>query len=121
MRVLVVGRDPRLLATVCALLRLEGFDVVGTTLDLDALAVLATESITAVVLGGGVEPLSRERLTRAAAALDVQVVGASVRDQDVTRYVRDLLAPRLRAALTQPATSQPAGSQPAGSLPMIGD
>jgi DNA-binding response OmpR family regulator len=92
-RVLLVLRHEVLSDRLVANLEGDGFEVVACLRDEDALERLEGESFDAFVLGGGIEPSSRSRLTEAAEAAkpDIRIIehfGSP-----------NALAPRVRAAL----------------------
>jgi hypothetical protein len=96
MQVLVLARAQALLDRVVPLLRKEGVAALGTTSDEDAVARLEAGGVTALVIGGGVEPTSRERLR--AAAGGTPVIDGALRGREAEAYVRDELVPALRRA-----------------------
>lgn len=68
-KILLIGRNPDLVAKVQAILSAEGHDLGVALRDEDALALLAEESFDALVIGEAVGPQSRDRI-RAAAAVN---------------------------------------------------
>jgi DNA-binding response OmpR family regulator len=64
-RVLTVGRSPEILARVKSLLESAGYVHFGALTDERAVASMAEEAPDVLVIGGGVEPASREALREA--------------------------------------------------------
>jgi DNA-binding NtrC family response regulator len=64
-RILVVGRNPDIMARVRALLEPAGFSVLAAFTDDDAAELIATSGPDALLIGGGVEPGSRSALVAA--------------------------------------------------------
>src|SRR5699024_5341686 len=96
MAVLAVGRGQGVVDTVVAAMRARGIDGLGVSTDADAAAHLQAGSITAVVIGGGVEADSRETLKRHAATAGVLVViEEPLAGRASDRYVRQVILPRL--------------------------
>jgi hypothetical protein len=96
MTTLVVARAQQVIDTVLAVLRGDGFEAEGTTADDEALARLAAGDVTRVVIGGGVEPSSRQVLRQVCTSHDVKVIEGALGDRDVTTYVRQEIEPWLR-------------------------
>lgn len=74
MRIGIVGRHPEILRGALALADEAGHDARGTTTDAEALAWVSQQQITALLIGGGVEPEARETLLSACEANDVRGV-----------------------------------------------
>lgn len=64
-RILVVGRHPEVMHRVLALIASAGHVAVGALTDDEAMASLKGEPPDALVLGGGVEPDSKQALAAA--------------------------------------------------------
>lgn len=95
MGTLVVARGQQQIDAVLAVLRDDGFDATGTTDDEWAHAQLAAGDVTTLIIGGGVEQVSREALRQAARLRDATVVEGALAGRDVETYVRQELEPRL--------------------------
>ena len=98
MTVLIVGRGPRVVASVVQVLHEHAIESVGVTDDVHAKARLQAGDATALVIGGGVERRSRRALRRAAEAAGVTVIQGALGNRDVRSYVDDELVPLLRQA-----------------------
>lgn len=96
MTTLIVARAQQVIDTVLTVLHGDGFDAEGTTADDAALARLAAGDVTTVVIGGGVEPASRQTLRQACTTHHVKVIEGALGDRDVPTYVRQEIEPRLR-------------------------
>ena len=101
MTVLVLARDQAVIDRIVPLLRAGGIDAKGTIRDEDALACLQAESIGALVIGGGVEMSSRERLRALAQTGGIVVIEGAARGKDPAHYVREELLPALRKAAAE--------------------
>lgn len=97
-RVLVVGREERVVAAVVPVIGRHGVEAVGTTVDAEALAALDGGDVRLLVIGGGIGARSRDSLERRARAHGVDVVDTPLRDRDVGEYVDREIVPRLRVA-----------------------
>ncbi|MBD0737083.1 hypothetical protein BGM09_28515 [Streptomyces sp. CBMA29] len=86
-----------IVSSATTVLREEGFDARGVTGARDAVSLIGAGGVTALVIGGGVGPLTRRRLRKAAAAHAVTVIRGGLRGQDVRGYVRQQIVPQLRA------------------------
>ncbi|MFD9893142.1 hypothetical protein ACFWY9_27675 [Amycolatopsis sp. NPDC059027] len=96
MTVLLLGRNPRIVTKVVAAISAAGHSAEGMTTDEAALARIAEGDVSALILGGGVEPPSREKLLAAANAKGVTIVqGPHIGDRDADEYVRAEVIPRL--------------------------
>ncbi|WP_130347245.1 hypothetical protein [Herbihabitans rhizosphaerae] len=96
MTVVLLGREPKVVKSVGSELRARGFSVVECTGDDEAVAAVDSGDATAIVIGGGVEPASRERVTSAARAHGVAVVAGRRGDGPLATYVDEVLVPELR-------------------------
>ena len=96
MSAVVIGRERQVLDSVLAVLHDDGYQVHGTTAEAEALVWLATNDVTTLIIGGGIEQASRDRLRQAAAAQHLPVVESSFAGRTVQTYVRDELEPELR-------------------------
>jgi chromate reductase len=76
-RVLVVGRHQELIRDALNALNTEGFRPEAALTDDEALTRLKLVPFTAIAIGGGVEPESRERLAAAAGVAGIEVVEVS--------------------------------------------
>ena len=72
-RILVVGRHDQVMRPVLAALKSDGYRPSGVLTDDDAIEMLKTRRFEAMLVGGGVEPDSRERLAALAADAGVAV------------------------------------------------
>jgi hypothetical protein len=97
MSVLVIARAQPLLDRIVPLLRAGGIAATGTTSDEDAMSMLATGGVAALVIGGGVEEASRLRLEAAARRHGIRVLAGAARGKDPGVYVKDELLPALRS------------------------
>ncbi|GAA4530668.1 hypothetical protein [Amycolatopsis samaneae] len=96
MTVLLLGRDLATATRVAAAISAAGHPAEGVTTDEAALARIAEGDVAALVLGGGVEPPSREKMLAAARAGNITVVqGPRLGDRDADEYVRAEIVPRL--------------------------
>jgi DNA-binding NtrC family response regulator len=71
--ILSVSRDAVLLATRNAVLRQAGYDVATTMHDEEAIAILKSTDIDAVVLGDSIGSAERNELARAIKQIDAQL------------------------------------------------
>ncbi|WP_326598902.1 hypothetical protein [Streptomyces sp. NBC_01803] len=94
--VLIIGRRRRVVDKAATALRGEGFAAAGVTADEDAARLLAAGGVTALVIGGGVGPVSRERLAGLARAAGAAVIHGRIGFGGVRSYVRKRLIPELR-------------------------
>ncbi len=97
-KVLIIGRGPGQVAGMVSLVCQQGFEAVGTTRDADAAARLAAGGVDAIVIGGGVEDVSRGTLAQIADGLGVRVIRGALAGKRPEDYVRDELVPQLRDA-----------------------
>jgi DNA-binding NtrC family response regulator len=58
-KILVIGRHPDMLKKITDLLKLHGYNATGKQSNEEALAAFKTDSIQAVIIGGGVDYESR--------------------------------------------------------------
>ncbi|MFB7297712.1 hypothetical protein [Streptomyces rubiginosohelvolus] len=96
-RVLVVGRECRVVAAVVRAVRGHGVAAVGATADADALREIDAGPVALLVLGAGVEPASRELLRRRTGEGAGRVVETPLRGGDIEEYVRREILGPLRA------------------------
>jgi hypothetical protein len=96
MTVLIVAREPAVLGHIVSLVGKAGIDARSTTNDDDAIAQLEAGGVTSLVIGGGVEEASKQRLRSVAARTTTDVVQGALRGKDPEIYVRDELLPALR-------------------------
>lgn len=96
MDVLVVGRSRSTVDTAIGLLETWGFAAQGATADEEALTALDTRRFRALLIGGGVEPASRDRLKDSAGRRDVTVLEARRNGRDLEVYLREEVVPVLR-------------------------
>ncbi len=89
MKILIVGRHPALLARALAQVSQLELSALGVTRDDEAEAHLRAGGFALVVLGGGVEQASRERLRQLCAALQPA-------PQILEIFGPDMLLPKLR-------------------------
>jgi len=90
-RVLVVGRDRELMEDSVSVLKAEGFRSEAALTDDEALTRLKLVPFTALAIGGGVKPDSRERLAAAAGVAGIAVVEVSG-PEDLVEMIRAALA-----------------------------
>ncbi|MFD0365445.1 hypothetical protein ACFQZZ_28750 [Nocardia sp. GCM10030253] len=95
MKVLAIGRGLEVVNTAVAILQSHGYVAVGTTADDDALAELDTGEITHLIIGGGVEPDSREQLKKQAQAHGVTVHEAERNGRGIESYLEEVVIPSL--------------------------
>ncbi|MGK5529383.1 hypothetical protein [Streptomyces sp. URMC 129] len=96
MSVLIIGRSRRIVDKATAALRRHGFEAAGVTADADAARLLTAGGVTALVIGGGVGPASRDHLTGLARTADTAVIHGRLGLGGVRRYVRRHVIPALR-------------------------
>lgn len=96
MSAVVIGRERQVLDSVLAVLHDDGYQVHGTTSEAEALAWLSTSDVTTLIIGGGIEQASRDRLRQAATAEHLPVVESAFAGRTVETYVRDDLESQLR-------------------------
>ncbi len=90
MRVLIIGRNAKLLENLLAQVRAAGFEAQGATLDVDALRLMRNEIFDVVAIGGGVETDSRATFHRVAREKDSATVVLDI-------YGPETLLPKLKA------------------------
>jgi hypothetical protein len=98
MTIVVIGRMGSIVSSATTVLREEGFDARGVTGADDAIGLIDAGGVNALVIGGGVGPLARRKLRKAAGRQSVTVIQGGLRGQDVRAYVRQQIVPQLRAA-----------------------
>jgi DNA-binding response OmpR family regulator len=59
-RLLIIGRYPEVMQRITALLQAQGYSIDSALTDDEALKIFSEKSFDAVVIGGGVEPQSRQ-------------------------------------------------------------
>jgi diphthamide synthase (EF-2-diphthine--ammonia ligase) len=96
MREMIVAREQAAVDRVVALVHDEGLDIMGTTSDEEALDRLESRTVGGLVIGGGVQEESRQRLQSAAERKGIAVIRGALAGKDPEAYVRDELVPRLR-------------------------
>ncbi|MQY26785.1 hypothetical protein [Nocardia aurantia] len=100
-KILVLGRSS-VVHAAAAILADHGFPAVGVNSDDETIAELGTGRYTVLVLGTGVEAVSRERLIVRAAAHGTLVLEARRSPgQGVLDNVRDFVVPEVRRMLGQ--------------------
>lgn len=62
MKVLVLGRQQAIMDEILPLIQSEGFEAVGVLTDQEAIANLRNGNFNVVVVGGGIENDSREKI-----------------------------------------------------------
>jgi hypothetical protein len=97
MKVLAIGRGQELVDTAVSILQSHGYAAVGTIADDDALAALDTGEITHLIIGGGVEPDSREALKDRAETAGVAVHEAKRNGRGIEGYLEEVVIPALRS------------------------
>jgi hypothetical protein len=99
--VVVLGRSPEKMGAASAVLEAHGFAVVGVFTEADALGAIAGhDSLLAVVAGGSVSAVARERLRAAAAAHGAVIVDAAIGHADPAAHFTSEVLPHLIAART---------------------
>jgi|SRR5271165_1973272 len=98
MLVLVVARGKPLIERAVSLINSNGLAADGTTNDDEAASRIEAGQVSTLVIGGGVEQASRERLQILARQNGVRVIEGSLRGKDPETYVREELLPVLRQA-----------------------
>jgi DNA-binding response OmpR family regulator len=100
--VLVLGRERHLVAASTAVLADHGFAVVGVSRDEEAAAYLDRGTFAALIVGSGVEQISRPPLRQRAARHGTAFIEAR-RDatQSVQDNVRDVIIPQLQLLVEQ--------------------
>jgi hypothetical protein len=96
MTVLVIARAQPVLDRVLSLISQAGIDVAGTLSDAEAIGRLEAGGIVALVIGGGVEEPSKQRLRSVAEGKGTRVVEGALRGRDPETYVREVLLPALQ-------------------------
>jgi hypothetical protein len=96
MKVMAIGREQTVVDTAVDILQANGFAAVGTVVDAAALAALDTGEITNLIIGGGVEPESREALKKQALAHGAAVHEAKRRGRGIESYLNEVVIPTLR-------------------------
>ncbi|MBS1720178.1 MAG: hypothetical protein JST35_07010 [Armatimonadetes bacterium] len=91
-RVLVVGRHPGLLASVIQRLRDQGYDATGVSTDEEALS-LSEGTWDALVIGGGVEPASREAISAAFRTAQPEIKIIHAHPESLFRQLAEALGP----------------------------
>ena len=98
MKILLVARSKDFLKKVAHFLEGYHYETVVIMSDDEAVAQLQTGSISGMVIGGGVDQESEERLRSVASENDVWVVKGALGDKDIETYVRDELVFALNQA-----------------------
>jgi hypothetical protein len=96
MTVLVIARAQPVLDRVLAQLAKAGIDAAGTLSDDEAIGRMDAGGVTALVIGGGVEAPSKQRLRATADAKSARIVEGALQGRDPETYVREVLLPALR-------------------------
>ncbi|MEV6429037.1 hypothetical protein [Nocardia sp. NPDC051463] len=95
MTVLAIGRDQDIVNTAVAIFQSHGYTAAGTIAADEALDALDTDEITHLIIGGGVEPDSRERLKKRAAAHGVTVHEAVRNGRGIGGFLEEVVIPSL--------------------------
>jgi heme-degrading monooxygenase HmoA len=95
-RAMIVAREQATVDRVVSLVREEGLDIMGTTSDEEALGRLESGAVGGLVIGGGVQEESRQRLRSVADQKGIAVVRGALAGKDPGVCVRDELVPQLR-------------------------
>jgi len=96
MDVLVVGRSRSTVDAAIGLLETWGFPARGVTADEEALTALDSRRFRVLVIGGGVERTSRDRLKASASHHGLTVVEVRRNGRDLEVYLREEVVPVLR-------------------------
>ncbi|MFI6171531.1 hypothetical protein ACIBCN_32470 [Nocardia sp. NPDC051052] len=96
MDILVIGRGPSVVESGIAQLRAQGFSAHGVLADEDAVAVLDTDPVDFLLIGGGVESDSRALLLEKAEQHGVSVIEANRKGRDLETYLQEEVFPVLR-------------------------
>ncbi|MFI6042368.1 hypothetical protein ACIA8C_12085 [Nocardia sp. NPDC051321] len=96
MDILVIGRGPSVVESGIAQLRAQGFSAHGVLADEDAVAVLDTDPVDFLLIGGGVESDSRALLIKKAEQHGVSVIEANRKGRDLETYLQEEVFPVLR-------------------------
>ncbi|WP_069165489.1 hypothetical protein [Nocardia altamirensis] len=96
MDILIIGRSRNTVDTATAQIRAHGFTAEGVIADQDALAALDTGEFGTLLIGGGVERVSRELLKQRAARNGVAVIEARRHGRDIDTYLQEVVYPALR-------------------------
>ncbi|MEV0771772.1 hypothetical protein [Nocardia salmonicida] len=92
---LAVGRGREVVDAALGYVGELGFRVLGSTTDDEALVILGRERVRVLVIGGGVEPDSREVLTAAAKEHGATVVQAERAGRGIEQYLAEEVVPKL--------------------------
>ncbi|MFQ6328392.1 hypothetical protein ACLMAL_19910 [Nocardia sp. CWNU-33] len=95
MKILAIGREQDVVNTAVAVFQSHGYAAVGTIADDEALDALDIDEITHLIIGGGVEPASREQLKRRAEAHGVTVHEAVRNGRGIEGYLEEVVIPSL--------------------------
>jgi hypothetical protein len=95
MSVLVVARGKDLIGRIVPLINAGGVTARGTTEEDDAVSWIETGDISTLIIGGGVEPASRQRLRASANLKGVRVIDGRAHGKDPRIFVREELLPEL--------------------------
>ncbi|MFF3489796.1 hypothetical protein ACFYWS_00475 [Streptomyces sp. NPDC002795] len=98
MKTLVLGRTPARVTEVLTTLHADGFDAEGVSTDDEARGLLETEEFAVLIIGGGVEPVSRAALKEFAAVHGVRRVIDGALTAPFDAYVRREFEPLIREA-----------------------
>lgn len=96
MRPLIIGREPSIVRRGVETVRAQGIPVLGESEDAAAISALASGTVTDLLIGGGVEPSSRDALRQVAAEHGVTVLEAARGGRDVADYLVGVVIPELR-------------------------
>jgi hypothetical protein len=106
-RVLVIGREGHVVEAVLPVIRAHGIEAAGATADADAVEALDAGGVSLLIIGGGVEPRSRDTLRSKARSWGAIVVETPLRDRNIDDYVEQEIVPRLRAGSGERETENP--------------
>jgi|SRR5215469_5433678 len=95
MTVLVVARGERIIDRMISLMDADGITAEGTLDDDDAVSKIEGGGISTLIIGGGVEPPSRERLKAFASRNSVRVIEGELGGTDPETYFKEELLPIL--------------------------
>jgi len=95
MTVLVVARGERIIDRMISLMDADGIAAEGTLNDDDAVSKIEGGEISTLVIGGGVEPPSRDRLKAFANRSGVRVIEGELGGEDPETYFYEELLPAL--------------------------
>ncbi|MEV6556521.1 hypothetical protein AB0M22_12450 [Nocardia sp. NPDC051756] len=96
MDILVIGRGRNVVDSAIPQIQAQGFTAHGVIADEDALAVLDREPVGILLIGGGVERVSRDLLIQKAEQHGVAVIEARRNGRDLDTYLQEEVFPALR-------------------------